>query len=245
MKKFLLKEIVVWLLIVIGVIIFSTFTYIIATNKGSFLSSIVTYKTQLAESSGIYVGTKVTIHGTNTGNVVKTTLLPSGQVEIRFSVKRNHVFGVTESSVVQLQNSGALGDRFINILTDDLSAPRLKKGSLIPYRKSASFLSLLTDSEGTANRSITDIISKIDRLVDNVNQEGVSSLLSPTQQKDLTQVLKSAKNILQKVESGQGTLGALINDPSLYNRLLILLGQRPKKNYLQDLSRRSQKKSKK
>ena len=244
MKNFLLKEIVVWLLIFIGLVIFSVFTYIIAANKSSFLTSIVTYKTRLAESSGIYVGTKVTIHGTNTGNVIKINLLPDGYVEVLFSVKKHHIFGVTESSVVQLKNSGALGDRFINILTKNLSAPQLKKGSLVPYKKSSSLLSILTESEGGSNKSIRDIITKIDSLIDNFNKKGVSGLLSPYQQEDLTQILKSAKSILKKVDSGEGTLGAIINDRSLYSRLLILLGHQPKNNYLQDLSRRSRKSKK-
>ena len=244
MKNFLLKEIVVWLLIFIGLVIFSVFTYIIAANKSSFLTSIVTYKTRLAESSGIYVGTKVTIHGTNTGNVIKINLLSDGYVEVLFSVKKHHIFGVTESSVVQLKNSGALGDRFINILTKNLSAPQLKKGSLVPYKKSSSFLSILTESEGGSNKSIRDIITKIDSLIDNFNKKGVSGLLSPYQQEDLTQILKSAKSILKKVDSGEGTLGAIINDRSLYSRLLILLGHQPKNNYLQDLSRRSRKSKK-
>lgn len=245
MKNFFLKQIVVWLLIIIGLVIFSVFAYIIATSKNSLPTSITIYKTQLAESTGIYVGTKVTIHGANTGNVVKTTLLPDGQVEVRFSIRKSHAFAVTKSSVVQLKNSGALGDRFLNILTEDLSSPRLEKGALVPYRQSSSLLSVLTESGGGADKSIQGIITKIDTLLDNINKEGAISLLSSDNQKDLTQILKSAKTILKKVESGEGTLGALIHDRSLYNRLLVLLGQRPSENYLEDLSRRSSQKSKK
>lgn len=240
MKKFLLKEIIVWLIIFIGVIIFSVFAYIIATSKGNFLTSIVTYKTLLKESEGIYVGTKITIHGKNTGNVVKTTLLPDGRVEVRFTVRKNHIFSLTEASVVQLRNSGALGDRFINITTADLSAKQLKKGSLIPYQESSTLLSIFTNSEGDLKKSIQSITVKIDRILNNLDEKGFG-LLSQSQKDDLTQILKSTKNILKKVESGQGTLGALINDRSLYNRLLILLGQRPASNYLQDLSQKSQK----
>ena len=132
MKRSLLKEIIVWVIIFIGLVIFTAFAYIIGSNNNSFLSSLVIYKTLLEESKGIYVGTMVTIHGKNTGNVVKTILLPDGNVEIRFTVRKNHVFSITEASAVQLEYAGALGDRFINILTKDLSAPQLVKGSLIP-----------------------------------------------------------------------------------------------------------------
>jgi len=241
MKNFLLKEIVVWLIIFVGLVIFFTFAYIIATNKSSFLTPFMIYKTHLAESAGIYVGSKVTIHGTNTGNILKTTFLPNGNIEIQFSVKKSHTFGVTESSVVQLKNSGALGDRFINILTSDLSAPKLKRGALIPYKEAPTLLSLLTESGGKTKKSIQDFVVQIDDLIKSIKNKGFSGLLSKNNKEDLTQILKSTKNILKKVETGQGTLGALIYDRSLYNRLLLLLGQRPKNNYLQYLSRRSQK----
>ena len=243
MKNFLLKQIVVWLIIFTGLIIFSVFTYIIATNKSHFLS-ITAYKTLLAESSGIYAGTKVTINGINTGNIIKIKLLPDGQVEVLFSVRKSHVFAITESSVVQLKNSGALGDRFINILTEDLSARPLQKGSLIPYQESFSLLSFLTGDGENSKQSIQGLIVRINKIFNSIDKKGVSGLLSQSHQEDLTQILKSAKNILKKVESGQGTLGALVNDRSLYNRLLVLLGQRPTKNYLQDLSQKSQESNK-
>ena len=238
MKKDFLKEIVVWLLVFFGLLIFSVFAYIIGSNKGNFFTSIVTYQTILPESTGIYVGTKVTIHGKSTGNVIQTTLLPDGQVEARFVIRKNHVFSITETSLAQLKTSGALGDRYININTPDLSAKPLKKGSLIPYKESSTLLSAFIESGGDAKKSLQSIMTQIDGILGNLNKEGFG-FLSQSDQKDLTQILKSTKNILKKVESGQGTLGALVNDRSLYNRLLVLLGQRPA-NYLQDLSKKSQ-----
>ena len=233
MKKSLLKEIIVWLIVLTGLIIFGFFTYTMGSNKSFLFSSFVTYKSQFVQSTGIYVGAKVTIQGTKTGNVIKVSFLPSGKVEVLFSVRKKHTFGITTASVVELKNAGALGDRFINILTKDISAPKLKKGSLIPYQKSSSLLSVLTGSEG----SIQNMMKQIDDLLIRLNKQGLG-LLSQANQEDLTQILKSVKNILKKVESGEGTLGALINDRSLYNRLLILLGQRSPNNYLQDLSQK-------
>ena len=236
MKHSLLKEIVVWLLIGIGVIIFSIFAYIIGSSKGNFMSSIAIYKTVLPEATGIYAGTKVTIHGKNTGNVISTALLPSGEIRVRFSIREKHTFSLTESSFIELKNSGALGDRFINIVTKDLSATSLKRGALIPYKKSFDILSFLTGGgKGSKN-----LATQIDGFLNRLNQKGLG-FLSRKNQEDLTQILNSTKNILKKIESGQGTLGAVINDRALYNRLLVLLGQRPTKNYLQDLSQQSQK----
>ena len=241
MKKHLFKEIIVWLIVAIGVIIFSIFTYVIGSNKGKLFGTFVTYKTQMQESAGIYIGSKVTIHGSLTGNVVNVTLLTNGEVELDFSVKRKHNFIITESSFIELKNSGPLGDRYINIKTDDLSAPKLKKGSLIPYRKTSNLMSLLTGGGKKTNQSFQDIFKNIQSLLDRFNEEGLTAILSKSDQKELSSILKSTNQILNKIEKGEGTLGALINDRSMYDRVLILLGERPKKNYLQDLTNKSRK----
>ena len=196
----------------------------------------------MKESSGVYVGTKVTIHGKITGNIINVTLLDNGEVELDFSVRKKHRFIITESSFVELKNSGALGDRYINIRTEDLSAPKLKKGSLIPYKKTASLLSLFMGGENkNTQQSLKDILSSVHDLLDRLNKDGLKGILSKTDQKELTQILKHTKNIARKIESGEGTLGALVNDRTLYDRALILLGERPQKNYLQDLTNRSKK----
>lgn len=240
MKNIVFKEMIVWLIVLSGIVIFFAFAYVIGANKDNIFNTIVTYKTLLTESTGIFTGTKVTIHGRSTGNVVKTTLLPEGKVEIVFTVQKHHVFGITKSSIVQLKNAGALGDRFINIFTEDMSAEPLKKGAFIPYQKSSTLLSLLMEDEEQTKKTLQSLITELDEILKKLNKKGVTGLLSNnTQNDDLTQVLKSAKTILKRIESGQGTLGALINDRSVYNRLLVLLGQRPSNNYLKDLSQKS------
>lgn len=244
MKNFIFKQFLVWLLILIGLCVFSLFVYIIGSNKGNFFKPIITYRVQLKESNGIYTGTKVSIHGKSTGNVLKTNLLSNGEVEVIFTVRKIHSFVVTESSVVHLKNAGALGDRFIDIFTADLSAPPLKKGSLIPYQDSSSLLSVLT-GDGEGAKSIQNILRKLELLLQDVDKKGGSSiLLSSSNQKDLNDILKSTKSILNKVDSGQGSLGAIINNRALYNRLLVLLGKRPGNDYLHEMSRRTRKSKK-
>ncbi|MCY4320796.1 MAG: MlaD family protein [Bdellovibrionaceae bacterium] len=242
MKKNLFKSIVVWIIVITGIIVFSIFTYIIGNNKGQLFGTFVIYRTQMKESSGIYVGTKVTIHGKITGNIVNVTILDNGEVELDFSVRKKHRFIITESSIVELKNSGALGDRYINIRTEDLSAPKLKKGSLIPYKKTSNLLSLFTGREDSKSlQSLKDIFGSVNDLLDRLNKEGLKGVLSKSDQKELSQLLKHTNSVVRKIDSGEGTLGALINDKSLYNRALILLGERPKKGYLQDLTNRSKK----
>ena len=244
MKNNLIKEFLVWFIVIVGIIVFSVFTYIIGVNKGQLFGTFVIYKTQMTEASGVYVGTKVTIHGKVTGNITEVKLLTSGEVELSFSVKKKHEFILTQSSVVELKNSGALGDRYLNIITSDLSAPHLKKGSVIPYKKTSNLLSLLMGEGEKTKKSSQNIFTNIQNLLEKFNEEGLPALLSKKDQKELSEILKQTSSILKKIESGEGTLGALINDRRVYDRLLVLLGERPQ-NYLQGLTNRSKKPKKK
>ena len=244
MKNNIIKQILVWLIITAGIIVFSAFTYIIGSNKGQLFGAFVIYKTQMKEASGIYIGAKVTIHGSITGNITKMKLLPNGEVELNFSVKKKHEFILTQSSFVSAKNAGPLGDRYLNIITPDLSAPKLKTGSVIPYKKTSNILSLLMGEGQKTKPAFQDIFTNIQATLERFNKKGLQGFLSKKDQKELSEILKRINNILKKVESGEGSLGALINDRRLYNRLLILLGEQPK-NYLQDLSKRSSKAKKK
>ncbi len=241
MKFFFIKQFVVGALILIGVALFILLTIIIGNSDGTFLKSSHIYKSIYKEVRGIYVGSEITIHGTRTGNVTKIDLLKDGTIEVSFTIKKNHVFMINQSSTAQLKTQGALGDRYINIATNNLSAPALAIGDYIKTAPSLDILSLI--SGGKKNKkSIESLIGEIDIFMKKLNES--DSLLSKSNKKEVTSILRSLGSILKKVDSGQGSLGSLVNNRSLYNRLLILLGERPRYNYLKDLSKKSTKKKK-
>lgn len=248
MKKNFIKEIMVWMIIGAGLIIFSGFAIIIGLNHGSLPGSYKYYKTQFEDASGMNIGSKVNIHGARTGNISNMKISPNGFIEITFSVRKDHFFMINSSSVVEIKNSGALGDRYINISTKDLSAKKIKNGNLIPYKKTSNLLSFFTEDNKKSKNSIQDILQEADNLLERLNEKGVINILSSSDKKELSEILKNTNQtlkitnqILKKIESGEGTIGALVNDPSLYNRVQVLLGGRPKKNYLQDLSLKNKK----
>jgi len=243
MQKNFIKEIIVWLIIGLGLITFSGFAIIISLNHGSFPGSYKYYKTRLEDASGMSIGSKVNLHGARTGNISDIELLENGSIEINFSIKKDHLFMINSSSVVEIKNSGALGDRYLNISTKDLSAESIKKGNLIPYKKSSNLLSFFMEDNKKSKNSIQDLLKEGRALLEQFNEEGFMNILSSSDKKELSEILKNTNQtlkltnrILEKVESGEGTIGALLNDPSLYNRIQVLLGARPKQNYLQELS---------
>ena len=60
---------------------------------------------------------------------------------------------------------------------------------------------------------------------------------------ELRKSVESLSSILKKVDTGSGSLGALINDPALHNRLKALLGGSPRNRHLKTLIRETIQKS--
>jgi hypothetical protein len=90
--------------------------------------------------------------------------------------------------------------------------------------------SLIYDSyEGSGVQSIERSLATFEEILDEVaNGQGILHTLiyEPAQEQDLLAqaVAVEANSILQKIDRGDGTLGLLVNDPTLYDDLKLLVG---------------------
>ncbi|MCY4512356.1 MAG: MlaD family protein [Bdellovibrionales bacterium] len=230
MKKFFTKQLIVAIFMIVGLGVLIKVTLIMGKNRMTIFHSVSIYRSIFKDTRGVYIGSEVTVHGVRTGNVIKTKVLPDGTVEISFTTLKKHAFAINQSSIVQLKTLGMLGDRYVNIFTPDLEAQPLKKGSLIPSKIAPNLMNLL--SGGNKKNNIQDLIQSTQTLLESAN-----SLME-----DLSQTMEKTNNILTKIEKGEGTLGALIHNRSLYNRVLTLLGEKPRHNYIKELYKKSSKK---
>ena len=232
MKSFFAKQLVVAVFVITGLVVLVSVTLVMGKNRMTIFQSVIIYRSIFKNTRGIYTGSEVTIHGVRTGNVIKTKVLPDGTVEISFTTLKKHAFVINQSSVVQLKTLGMLGDRYVNIFTSDLAAPPLEKGTLIPSQSTPGLMNLL--SGGNKKNDLQDLMQSTHTLM-----ESATTLME-----DLSQTVEKADKILKKIEQGEGTLGALVNNRDLYNRVLILLGEKPRHNYIKGLYKKSSKKNK-
>lgn len=54
-----------------------------------------------------------------------------------------------------------------------------------------------------------------------------------------TDMILPMASVLKKIDTGHGTLGALINDPSLHNRISSFFGDSPRNKFLKPIVRDS------
>src|SRR5665213_3697663 len=126
----------------------------------------------------------------------------------------------------------------------------------MPMDKTPDFLDIIA-SKGAEMGEIVEVIKEVHLLFANINRDGrsaklMNNLVDSSEQlgKFLTEgretfksmrtdMLQPMSNVMKKIDNSQGTLGLLINDPSLHNRLSNMLGEAPRNKFLKPLIRDS------
>ena len=241
MKKFMLKQSLVWFVVLIGLALFVAGSFIIGQNKGTFLRPVSVYESDFKEATGLFPGSEVSIHGVRTGNVLKTDFLKDGRVRVTYSCRKKHGFVINASTRSELKYQGVLGDRYVSLSTEDFSLKPLSSGALIPSLPSQGALGFFSKDEfqSAALKAARETALFVKSLNDKNTAENLNKIFSGENRRNLDDILKTAARVLKKIDSGEGSLGALINNRSLYNRLMTLLGGRKGSGYMEELSRKS------
>jgi phospholipid/cholesterol/gamma-HCH transport system substrate-binding protein len=235
----------------------------------TFLKSFVSLRAQFEQVQGLNKGSIVSLSGINIGNVEKIAFVQgTNQLEVIMRVEKSYLPRITEGSRVEIRTQGALGDKFVFLTPGPSTNSPLKDGDQVEVAAASDFLNVLSERGKETERvfdiindvhKITKTISSGDRLEkmltnfvktsDNLNEATqqakslAQSLNANTTQKQLKDSIEKLESILSKLDKGQGTLGALINDSSLHSQLKSLLGGTQRKDHIRNLIRTSIEKS--
>lgn len=216
------------------------------------------YRTHFQSVEGLISGAKVVLSGLRIGTVKSVELDPGTRdIQVLLEVEKKYENWIREDTSAEILTQGVLGDKYISLNTGSESAPLLPAGGKIssaPTKDLAQFLS----KGDQLMVSLNSIASTLDRLLKNFEQgnrsdiffEGLANTAKNLSQatdkinQELDQVrLKSAighlDSILEKVNNGTGTLGALVNDPGLYYDARMLLGGANRNRIIRNLVRKT------
>ncbi|MCB0413503.1 MAG: MCE family protein [Bdellovibrionales bacterium] len=182
-------------------------------------------------------------------------------LEIVIDVVSDFSTQITKNASVSIKTQGALGDKFVYIVPGEPGSEILPVGGVLMNVDSSDFLDALSERSDDISK-IGDVIAELHKLLVNINADGrsasiVTNLDSATKKIDLLisdlrqltsdvrgtkdEGLKSTivklNSILTKIDNGKGSLGALINDPILHDKLSKLLGESPRKKFLKPIIR--------
>jgi phospholipid/cholesterol/gamma-HCH transport system substrate-binding protein len=153
-------------------------------------------KAQFATVVGLDPGADVRIGGVHSGSVREIELpkKPTDKITVLMDLKRSTQDIIKQDSVAAIETEGLLGNEYVSISFGSAQALNVKDDDTI-----ASLPPLV----------IADLMKKADGILD-------------TSQEALNNVTVTAANlgsISGKINQGQGTIGALVNDKKVYTQL--------------------------
>ena len=235
-------EIKVGLFVLTGLIL-TMLSIILLSGTGDWFTSNRKYAAHFSNVEGLITGAKVILSGVNVGTIESVELDPDKHdIRVSFTVSQKASRWVRQDSSVEIATQGVLGDKFISIKAGSANLPELPDGAVLNSqtpRDLGQFINKGDALMGVLNR----IASNLDRIFSNFETDQRSEVffksiasaaknLSDTTVKlnqqmndiQIKNAVSQLNQIFEKLNNGTGTLGALINDPSLYDEIRAVVG---------------------
>jgi phospholipid/cholesterol/gamma-HCH transport system substrate-binding protein len=164
-------------------------------DRQYLFSSTYRLKTQFASVAGLDAGAEVRVGGVLSGSVRRIELpeKPTGKITVLMDLERSTHAIIKKDSVAAIQTEGLLGNEFVALSFGSSQGANVQDGDMI-----ASEPPLV----------IADLIKKTDAILDSSQQ-----VLG-----NVTVATANLSAISVKINQGQGTIGALVNDRKMYNQ---------------------------
>lgn len=248
----------------IGIFLILATIFMLGADR-AFFKTYVTLHAHFDQVQGLAEGSVVSFSGITVGNIKEIKVIPgSNMLDVALLVDKEYMPRITEGSQVEIRTQGALGDKYIFIIPGDAKAAQMADNANITVAKATDLIGILSERASEAQK-IFDILNEMHKFSKALNNENraakiMENLESATAKFDktvsatqkLTEDLNAGKlksslehldSVMGKLDRGQGTLGALINDSSLHDQMKSMLGGSSRKNVMKSLMRTSIEKS--
>lgn len=251
MKDTRTNDFKVGIFVTLGVAFMMVTILILGGAENAFTRKI-SYKTHFPSANGILAGSKVVLSGIPVGVVQFVEYEPASKtVAMGLSVQKTHAVHITEGTTVEILTQGVLGDKYLSInpgglgnrLAEDAEIPNLPSTDMSTFlSKTDTVMVNLNSTVESLNRILRSLEkgNRIDQIAENLSQasRGLSELANG---KNMAKTSKSLAEILDKVNNGSGTLGALVNNPGLYEDARALVGGANRNRIIRNLVRETAK----
>lgn len=183
-------------------------------------------KAIFGDVSGLRAGAPVFVAGVNVGSVERLRFVPVesaqpiseaigptekpeelsrvAKVEVVMSVEERFREQIRRDSIATIASVGLLGDKSVEIAVGSSSEPAIEPGAVLRSQDPLTLTQIIDQIE--------PIRSKLDKILGDI-ASATGSLSGDDA--PLGRSLESISNILAKIDSGEGTLGRLVNSPEV------------------------------
>ena len=223
--------------VVIGLLLFAVVLFMIGERRMLFERRFTVY-TEFSRLGELATGAPVRVAGADAGEVTDIVLprTPSEKFRVKMEVREAlHPIIRTDSFAVP-QTEGLVGGVFVNINVGTDRAPQVEAGGTIPGHDPFQISDLLEQANDTMmmiGETVTSLRGNAETAVTEIagTAEDAHALLD-TIRPDLEALARNGNTIsadtrelVAKINDGQGTIGKLINDDRLYRQFQSLTDQ--------------------
>lgn len=235
-------------------------TILLLGGDKSFLSSTYMLKVPFDKVDGLAPGSLVRLSGFEIGNISDIGFSEKdSKLLVSIKILKEYQNRITTNSTAGLRTQGALGDKYVYISPGAPGGTPLKNGDFVQVEQSTDLFTALSQ-RGEEITKLFDILNELSIFAKALNKDGRSeqlmkNMVSASQhmnqamekfnlaisdlrgedQKNLKRVSKDLASILEKIDNGSGTLGGLINDPTIHEKLKAVLGGSKRNDYMKSL----------
>lgn len=257
MRKGLDTELKVGLFVTLGLALI-LISIIVLGSSENLLTRKNRYVTHFSNVDGLIPGAKVVMGGVQVGTVESIEFdREKRDLKIQLQIARDQSDWVRVDSTAEIQTQGVLGDKFVTVTRGSDEQLELPAGGEIPNRTSPGLTQFLNKSDQLLV-TLQSIAGSMDRMLkafesqrrSEIFFQGMASTaknLSEASAKlnheiselHIKRVTHNLGSILEKVNNGTGTLGALVNDPGLYDDVKALMGGANRNRVMRNLVRQT------
>jgi phospholipid/cholesterol/gamma-HCH transport system substrate-binding protein len=181
--------------IIVTLAILAAGIFIIGDRQYMF-SSTYRLNAQFATVVGLDAGAEVRVGGVQSGSVRRIDLpkTPSGKITVLMDLQRTTHEIVKQDSVASILTEGLLGNEYVAISFGSAQGSNVRDGDTIATEPPLVF---------------ADLLKKTDGILDS----------SQAAMANVTVATTNMRSISSKIDQGQGTIGALVNDKKMYTEL--------------------------
>lgn len=231
----------------------------------ALIKSYVEIQAEFEQVQGLNEGSVVSLSGVVAGNVKKIEFNEkTNLLEVTFKIEKSLARKISRSSQVEIRTQGALGDKYVFIIPGNPGDESIKNGDKLNVAKPSDIIGIFSE-RGKETGKIFDIINemyitiksvnsqdRIGKIMEHLSEASANLNIASQETKKFTLALGEGStqnkikdsvdrlnHIIEKIDRGQGTLGALINDPTLHNQLKAIVGGNDRKKQIRGLIRTS------
>jgi phospholipid/cholesterol/gamma-HCH transport system substrate-binding protein len=229
---------VVGVFVIGGLLLFAAGLFLIGDRRLMFTEQFELQST-FTKVTGVQVGTRVRLAGIDAGEVLEIMIptRPSDPFRVRMRIREDLRHLVRADSVSAVQTDGIVGNAFIQLSVGSDDAPIVQAGDTIQGRDPIEFADLIEEGRETfrtvsaemvelksdasnAIVAMTETLHTASRLMAEVGDDvGTITSTSAAVMDDVRVVLSDTRDLVGDVRSGRGTIGRLVTDDSLYERI--------------------------